>query len=171
MKQTIGRSAWARPGRRPPNLLPEVTRDRFGPIFGSRSPKAGPTSIQNSLGHCRPILAVSGRYSGLAPRKPGRRQPNLHLELTRPILAASRRYPGFAPRKPGRRQHSAIACRFWRLALRKPGRIQRRPTYKASFLGGRVPLDLRFWGPLEAKSFVRGRKIDPPRGPGKGLRS
>ena len=35
-------------------------------------------------------------------------------------------------------------------------------TYKVSFLGGRVPLDLRFRGPLEAKSFVRGRKIDPP---------
>ncbi len=36
---------------------------------------------------------------------------------------------------------------------------------KVSFLGGRVPLDLRFRGPLEAKSFVRGRKIDPPGAP------
>ncbi len=44
----------------------------------------------------------------------------------------------------------------------------RRLTYKVSFLGGRVTLDLRFRGPLEAKSFVRGRKIDSP---GKGLRS
>ena len=43
--------------------------------------------------------------------------------------------------------------------------IQRRTTYKVSFLGGRVPLDLRFRGPLEAKSFVRGRKIGPPRAP------
>ena len=40
--------------------------------------------------------------------------------------------------------------------------LQRRPTYKVSFLGGRVPLDLRFRGHLEAKSFVRGPKIDPP---------
>jgi hypothetical protein len=40
--------------------------------------------------------------------------------------------------------------------------LQRRTTYKVSFWGGRVPLDLRFWGPLEAKSFVRGREIDPP---------
>ncbi len=39
--------------------------------------------------------------------------------------------------------------------------IQRRPTYKVSFLGGRVPLDLRFRGLLEAKSFVRAPKIDP----------
>ena len=31
-----------------------------------------------------------------------------------------------------------------------------------SFLGGGVPLDLRFRGPLEAKSFVRAPKIDPP---------
>ncbi len=30
------------------------------------------------------------------------------------------------------------------------------------FGGVRVPLDLRFRGPLEAKSFVRGPKIDPP---------
>ncbi len=29
------------------------------------------------------------------------------------------------------------------------------------------PLDLRFRGPLEAKSFVRGRKIDPPGAPGR----
>ncbi len=28
--------------------------------------------------------------------------------------------------------------------------MQRRPTYKVCFLGGRVPLDLRFRGPLEA---------------------
>jgi hypothetical protein len=34
-------------------------------------------------------------------------------------------------------------------------------------LGGRVPLDLRFRGPLEAKSFVRGPKIDPPGAPGR----
>ncbi len=34
-------------------------------------------------------------------------------------------------------------------------------------MGGRVPLDLRFRGPLEAKSFVRGRKIEPPGAPGK----
>jgi hypothetical protein len=34
-------------------------------------------------------------------------------------------------------------------------------------LGGRVPLDLRFWGPLEAKSFVRGLKIEPPGAPGR----
>ncbi len=46
-------------------------------------------------------------------------------------------------------------------------RLQRRPTYKVSFWGGRVPLDLRFRGPLEAKSFVRGPKIDPPGAPGR----
>ncbi len=34
-------------------------------------------------------------------------------------------------------------------------------------LGGRVPLDLRFRGPLEAKSFVRAPKIDPPAAPGR----
>ncbi len=31
-----------------------------------------------------------------------------------------------------------------------------------SFLFGRVPPDLRFRGPLEAKSFVLGAKLDPP---------
>ncbi len=40
--------------------------------------------------------------------------------------------------------------------------VQRRTTYKVSFLGVRVPLDLRFRGHLEAKSFLRGPKIDPP---------
>ncbi len=44
---------------------------------------------------------------------------------------------------------------------------RRRPAYKVSFLGGRVPLDLRFRGPLEAKSFVRGRNSDPPGAPGR----
>ncbi len=29
------------------------------------------------------------------------------------------------------------------------------------------PLDLRIPGPFEAKSFVRGRKIDPPGAPGR----
>ena len=47
--------------------------------------------------------------------------------------------------------------------------VQRRTTYKVSFLGGRVPLDLRFRGPLEAKSFVRAPKIDPPGAPGGSL--
>jgi hypothetical protein len=46
-------------------------------------------------------------------------------------------------------------------------RLQRRTTYKVSLLGGRVPRDLRFRGPLEAKSFVRGPKIDPPGAPGR----
>jgi hypothetical protein len=45
--------------------------------------------------------------------------------------------------------------------------VQRRPTYKVSFLGGRVPLELRFRGPLEAKSFVRAPKIDPLGAPGR----
>ena len=36
------------------------------------------------------------------------------------------------------------------------------PHTRFSFWEGRVPLDLRFRGPLEAKSFVRGRKIEPP---------
>ena len=45
--------------------------------------------------------------------------------------------------------------------------LQRRTTYKVSFLGGRVPLDLGFRGPSEAKSFVRGRKIEPPGAPGR----
>ncbi len=46
--------------------------------------------------------------------------------------------------------------------------VRRRPTYKVSFWGGgRVPLDLRLRGPLEAKSFVRGPKIDPPGAPGR----
>ncbi len=44
--------------------------------------------------------------------------------------------------------------------------VQRRTTYKVSLFGGRVPLDLRFRGPLEAKSFVRGPKTDPPGSPG-----
>jgi hypothetical protein len=35
------------------------------------------------------------------------------------------------------------------------------------FGGGRFPLDLGFRGPLEAKSFVRGRKIYPPGAPGR----
>ncbi len=30
------------------------------------------------------------------------------------------------------------------------------------FVGGRAPVDLRFRGPLEAKSFVRAPKINPP---------
>ncbi len=34
-------------------------------------------------------------------------------------------------------------------------------------MGGKSPLDLRFRGPLEAKSFVRGRKNDPPGAPGR----
>ncbi len=41
--------------------------------------------------------------------------------------------------------------------------------YKVCFLPfwkGRVPLDLRFRGPLEAKSFIRGPNIDPPGAPG-----
>ncbi len=44
--------------------------------------------------------------------------------------------------------------------------IKRRTTHKVSFWGGR-PLDLRFRGPLKAKSFVRVRKIDPPGAPGR----
>ncbi len=32
------------------------------------------------------------------------------------------------------------------------------PHIRFSFLGARAPLDLRFRGPLEAKSFVRGSK-------------
>ncbi len=32
--------------------------------------------------------------------------------------------------------------------------VQRRPTYKVSFGGGKAPPDLRFRGPLEAKSSV-----------------
>jgi hypothetical protein len=47
--------------------------------------------------------------------------------------------------------------------------IQRRPTYKVSFLGGRVPLDLRFRGPLEAKSFVRATKLGRPGAQGRVL--
>ncbi len=46
-----------------------------------------------------------------------------------------------------------------------PRGVQRRPTYEVSFGGGSVPLDLRFRGPFEAKSFVRGLKIDPPGAP------
>ncbi len=45
--------------------------------------------------------------------------------------------------------------------------LQRRPTYKVSFWGGGVPLDLRFRGSLEAKSFVRAPTIDPPGAPGR----
>ena len=41
------------------------------------------------------------------------------------------------------------------------------PHIRFPFLGGMVPLDLRFRGPLEAESFVRGRKIDPPGAPGR----
>ncbi len=52
---------------------------------------------------------------------------------------------------------------YWHLHVE----IQRRTTYKVSFLGERVPPDLRFRGPLEAISFVRGRKIDPPGAPGR----
>ncbi len=37
------------------------------------------------------------------------------------------------------------------------------PQIRVSVLrGGRAPLDLRFRGSFEAKSFVRGPKIDPP---------
>ncbi len=36
-----------------------------------------------------------------------------------------------------------------------------------ALFGGMVPLDLRFRGPREAKSFVRGPKIDPPGAPGR----
>jgi hypothetical protein len=43
-----------------------------------------------------------------------------------------------------------------------PKFVQRRPTYKVSFFGGRVALDLRLRGPLEAKSFVRAPKINLP---------
>ncbi len=45
------------------------------------------------------------------------------------------------------------------------------PHIRLSLWGGMVPLDLRFRGPLEAKSFVGAPKIYPPGGPGKGLRS
>jgi hypothetical protein len=41
------------------------------------------------------------------------------------------------------------------------------PHIRFLFFWGRVPLDLRFRGPLEAKSFVRGRKFDPPGAPGR----
>ncbi len=40
--------------------------------------------------------------------------------------------------------------------------VQRRPTYKVPQILGRVPPDLGFRGPLEARSSVRGPKIDPP---------
>ena len=39
-------------------------------------------------------------------------------------------------------------------------------TYKVSRILERVPPDLRFRCPLDAKSFVRGPKIDPPGAPG-----
>ncbi len=41
--------------------------------------------------------------------------------------------------------------------------VQRRPTYKVPRFWGRVPPDLEARGPLEAKSLVRGPKIDHPR--------
>ncbi len=43
--------------------------------------------------------------------------------------------------------------------------IQSTATHKVSFFGGRVPLDLRFRGPLEAKPFVRVPELDPPGAP------
>ncbi len=52
-------------------------------------------------------------------------------------------------------------------AIRDSFVVQRRPTYKVSFFGGRVPLDLRFRGLLEAKPFVLAPKIDPPGAPGR----
>ena len=53
----------------------------------------------------------------------------------------------------------------WQKAKRYSGG----PHIRFPFWGGRVPLDLRFRGPLEAKSFVRGRKIDPPGASGRVL--
>ncbi len=49
----------------------------------------------------------------------------------------------------------------------RPEALLRNIEYKVSFVGGKVPLDLRFRGPLEAKSFVRGLDIDPPGAPGR----
>ncbi len=45
--------------------------------------------------------------------------------------------------------------------------LQRRPTYKVFFWGGRIPLDLGLRGPLAAKSVVRAPKVDPPGAPGR----
>ena len=87
----------------------------------------GPETAQPSSGsHPRPFRA------DIRVSLPESRA-NLHPELTRPLQADSRRFgPIFGSRspkagpktaQPPSRTHSAIACRFWRLALRKPGRI------------------------------------------------
>ncbi len=69
-----------------------------------------------------------------------------------------------------------VFCKIVSLAFAAPWNfcthdhnVVRPTTYKVSFLGGRVPLDLRFRGPLEVKSFVRGPKIEPPGAPGRVL--
>ncbi len=90
-------------------------------------------------------------------------------------VSVDRHFP-VAPRWQDAQCRAALELRGL-MALDLPGQfapgavssspLQRRPTYKGPQILGRVPLDLRFRGPLEAKSFARGPKIDPPGAPGR----
>ncbi len=97
-------------------------------------------------------------------------EAHLHLptylgEIVRPMVGTAWCI-NFA--SPGEAQfvHQAVPPIGRTISLTQVG-VQRRPTYKVFlFWGGRVPLDLRFRGPLEEKSLVRAPKIDTPGAPG-----
>ncbi len=73
---------------------------------------------------------------------------------------------GFRTNRIGMAHAGCSASRWARVSCQSTA-VQRRTTYKVSFLGGRIPLDLRFRGSLEAQSFVRAPTIDPPGAPGR----
>ncbi len=69
---------------------------------------------------------------------------------------------GAPPRNPVDLVRFEVGCRSIGSPVNRARPYSGVPHRRFPFEGERVPLDLRFRGPLEAKSFVRGPKIDPP---------
>ncbi len=90
----------------------------------------------------------------------------------RPVRGTGERAHGRA--NPARAQASRNRSRIQRKQFgtrmnrrKRSLRYSGGPHIRFSLFRGRVPLDLRFRGPLEAKYFVRSPKIDPPGAPGR----
>ena len=132
--------------------------------------------------HCRtsPVV-LEGSWGQVWPkigRKPTQqipaRLPSGTQDLVRDIAAAPGSEnlvlgpgPPIGPRSPSLCPPARALCLKGPIGASYKGRYSGVPHTRFPFWGGRVPLDLRFRGPLEAKSFVRGPKIDPPGAPGR----